>query len=168
MNVLFNSLLSFATLSTLLVAGIVFTFSTIIMPGIGKLEDHGFIRAFQVIDSIIQNGQPLFGLVWVGSIISLFSASILGLWQLDGFAKWLLLTATLIYVVCVQVPTFSTNVPLNNELQAVNVIDRGATELKEARQRFEARWNRSNDFRSIEIQSMNVGASEDAEDRCIR
>lgn len=149
MNILFNTLLIAATLSTAMIAGLVFTFSTVIMPGIGKLDDRAFIKAFQVIDGIIQNGQPLFGIVWVGSILSLFAVSILGLWQLDGLPKWVLLAANLLYIAGVQAPTFTVNVPRNNKLQAVEIEKWSDESIAEERRYFEDSWNRSNDSRTL-------------------
>ena len=149
MNILFNTLLITATLSTAMVAGLIFTFSSVIMPGIGKLDDRGFIKAFQVIDGIIQKGQPLFGLVWVGSILSLFVVSNLGLWQPDGLLKWLLLAANLLYISGVQGPTFTVNVPRNNKLQAVEIEKLSDESIAEERRYFEATWNRSNNFRTL-------------------
>ena len=156
MSILFNTLLGFATLSTVMVAGLVFTFSAVIMPGIGKLGDRGFVRAFQVIDGIIQNGQPLFGLVWVGSILSLMAVSILGLWQLDGLPKWLLLAASLLYIAGVQAPTFVVNVPHNDQLQTVHLEQVSDNAVHQARQHFEATWNQSNDFRTIVAVTVSV------------
>lgn len=149
MNFLFYFLLVGATLSVSLVAGLVFTFATIIMPGIGKLDDRAFVRAFQVIDGVIQAGQPLFGLVWIGSIVSLMVASLLGLWQLEGLPKWLLLAANFLYMVGVQLPTLTTNVPLNNRLQAVNFVESSDDTIRSARQEFEVRWNHYNNFRTV-------------------
>lgn len=145
----FSFLLGLATLSTTLVAGLVFTFAVVIMPGIGKLDDRGFVRAFQVIDGVIQKGQPLFVVVWLGSILSLFAVSVLGLWQLEGWPKWLLLAANIIYLAAVQLPTFTINVPLNNQIQTVDVAEVSDTAVAEARQRFEVDWNRANGFRSV-------------------
>ena len=52
------------------VAGVVFAFAVVVMPGIRTLPDADFLRAFQVIDRVIQDNQPLFLLVWVGSIVA--------------------------------------------------------------------------------------------------
>ena len=41
------------------------------MPSLSKLEDKEFIKAFQVIDRIIQINQPIFILIWVGPILSI-------------------------------------------------------------------------------------------------
>jgi len=44
------------------------------MPGISSLTDREFIRAFQAMDGIIQDNQPLFILVWVGSAVAVIVA----------------------------------------------------------------------------------------------
>ncbi len=145
---IFIFILGFATLSTALVAGLVFTFTVVIMPGIGRLDDRNFVRAFQVMDGVIQEGKAVFGLVWIGSILSLLAVSILGFGQLDGVPKWLLLAANLLYIVGVQLPTFMINVPLNNRLQAIDVTAASEEEIDRARHGFEGRWNRSNRLRA--------------------
>jgi uncharacterized membrane protein len=43
---------------------------------------------------------------------------------------------------------FAVNIPLNNEIQSIEVAATGAVEQKQARERFEARWNRSNRIRT--------------------
>lgn len=40
-----------------LVAGLLFAFAVVVMPGLRNLDDGGFIRAFQVIDRVIPNHQ---------------------------------------------------------------------------------------------------------------
>ena len=40
-------------LSCSLVAGFIFIFAIVVMPGISKLNDKDFIRAFQVTDAVI-------------------------------------------------------------------------------------------------------------------
>ena len=68
---IYQALLMMATFLCSLVAGFLFAFAVVIMPGIRRLDDGGFIRGFQVIDRVIQNNQPLFIFVWVGSALSL-------------------------------------------------------------------------------------------------
>jgi uncharacterized membrane protein len=67
-----------ATVLCSLVAGFLFAFATVVMPGIKSLDDGSFIRAFQVIDGVTQKGQPAFGFVWVGSVLSLVAAAVMG------------------------------------------------------------------------------------------
>ncbi|MEM9484090.1 MAG: DUF1772 domain-containing protein [Cyanobacteria bacterium P01_F01_bin.116] len=145
----FQIILILATLLCSLVAGFLFAFASVVMPGIKKLNDREFIQAFQVIDGVIQNNQPIFVATWVGSIISLVAAAGLGIGQLDGTLRLLLLLTPLLYLLGVQLSTFTVNVPLNNKLQMLNVDAMGETALKTARLHFEPRWNQWNLSRTL-------------------
>jgi uncharacterized membrane protein len=132
-----------------LVAGLLFAFAIVVMPGIKNLNDKGFIRAFQVIDGVIQNNQPLFMLAWVGSILVLIVTVVLAIGQLGGVDLLILIAAAGIYLFGVQLPTILINIPLNNKLQTVDVEAIDEAEAKQARQNFEPRWNRSNAIRTV-------------------
>ena len=67
-----------ATFLCSIVAGFLFAFSIVVMAGIGNLGNREFIRTFQAIDGIIQNKQPIFMLVWPGSIIALIVTTVFG------------------------------------------------------------------------------------------
>ena len=82
--VIFQITLIVATFLCSLVAGLLFAFAVVTMPGLRVLEDGEFIRAFQVIDRVIQNNQPIFMLVWVGSAVVLLFALVSGVGQLVG------------------------------------------------------------------------------------
>jgi len=118
------------------------------MPGIDKLSDRGFSRAFQVIDGVIQNNQPLFMLVWMGSVIALLAAAGLGFGRLDDTGRLLLGSSTLSYLLGVQRPTAAINIPLNNRLQSLDLeaMDDAAPHV--ARIAFETPWNRWNVIRT--------------------
>ena len=79
---MFFGFLLVSTLLCTLVTGFVFTYAIVVMPGFGKLNDREFIQAFQATDGIIQNNQPLFMFVWVGSIASV--AANFDTWQVAG------------------------------------------------------------------------------------
>ena len=138
-----------ATLLCSLVAGFVFAFAIVAMPGIRSLNDRAFLQAFQVMDRVIQNNQPIFMLVWVGSALALLVSAVLGLWQLHGVERLLIVFADLIYLFGVQLPTATINVPLNNQLQTVEVEKVNEIELDEARRDFEQRWIRWNSIRTV-------------------
>jgi uncharacterized membrane protein len=131
-----------------LVAGFLLAFAVVVMPGIRNLGDREYLRAFREIDGVIQRGHPLFGLVWLGSVVALAIGLGLGLGQVVGFDRMLLVLATLIYLLGVQLPTFMVNVPLNNELQAMDVDVANESACRSARQRFEPRWNQWNTIRT--------------------
>jgi uncharacterized membrane protein len=145
---IFQITLIIATFLSALVAGLLFVFAIVVMPGIKRLPDREFIRAFQVMDGVIQNNQPLFVLVWVGSAVTLLAAAVIGLGQLEGVGRLLIIVATLAYIFGVQLPTVTINVPLNNKLQTLDVAVASGTEQKMARNAFEPRWNRWNAIRT--------------------
>jgi uncharacterized membrane protein len=127
---MFPTILTLATLLCSLVSGFLFAFAVVVMPGIKSLGDRDYIRAFQVIDGVIQNNQPLFMLVWVGSVVALVAA-------------------TAVYLLGVQLPTMTINVPLNNRLQSLDVDAMNDADVHAARAAFERRWNRWNRLRTV-------------------
>lgn len=132
-----------------LVAGLVFTFAIIVMPGIGSLNDKDFLRAFQVIDKVIQNNHPVFMLTWIGSILFIITSLILGIKQLEGTNLLLVIIASVLYLLGVQLSTIINNIPLNNKLQTINIDKISDKETEIARENFEGPWNRWNVFRTI-------------------
>ena len=144
----FQAVLMLATFLCSLVAGFLFAFAAVVMPGIRSLDDGSFIRAFQVMDRVIQNNQPLFVFVWVGSVLALVAAAVLGLWALRGADRLLVIVTSLVYLLCVQLPTVTINIPLNNELQKLEPDTINEATRKRARADFEPRWNRWNAIRA--------------------
>jgi uncharacterized membrane protein len=142
------ALMSAAFLSGL-VAGFLFAFAAVVMPGIRRLDDANFIRAFQVIDRVIQRNQPLFVFTWVGSVLAVIAAGVLALWALGGVERVLVIVAALVYLLGVQLPTMMVNIPLNNTLQKLDLETMNQTTRTQARMDFEPRWNRWNAFRTV-------------------
>lgn len=145
---LFPMLLILATLFCALTTGLLFTFAVVIMPGIKSLNDGEFIRVFQVMDGVIQNNHPLFILVWMGSVLALLLTAVLGFGQLDMTGKAILLMAAALYLFGVQLPTGVINVPLNNQLQTLDVDKLTPAAQATARRNFEPRWNQWNRIRT--------------------
>jgi uncharacterized membrane protein len=131
-----------------LVAGLLFTFAIVVMPGIHKLDDGNFLRAFQVIDGVIQNNQPAFLFVWAGSVLAVAGAAVLSIWELSGTDLLLVMTAALVYILGVQLPTVVVNLPLNNIVQKLDPGAMSELALEHARRGFEPRWNRWNTVRT--------------------
>lgn len=128
-----------AALLCSLVAGFLFAFAVVVMPGIRRLDDAAFLRAFQAIDGVIQKCQPLFGLVWLGSALAVLAVAVMGTWALAGVDRVMIILAAGIYLFGVQVPTFMVNIPLNNRVQRSDIT----------REEFEPRWNRWNAARAV-------------------
>ena len=98
---------------------------------------------------MIQNNQPVFLLVWVGSIVTLIASGAYGVLQLEGADRWLLIVAVVVYLLGVQLPTITQNVPLNNQLQTLDLATLDESAVATARVAFEAPWNRWNVLRTV-------------------
>lgn len=144
MNTVLTFAASVALLLCSLTAGFLFAFAIVVMPGLKSLDDAAYLRAFQAVDRVIQKGQPLFMVMWVGSIIALLATLAMGLGTLTGLDRLVLLGASVLYLGGVQVPTAAINVPLNHRVQSLNLHDLDSGSLREARRAFEGRWNRWN------------------------
>ena len=145
---IFQMALILAAFLCSLVAGFLFAFAIVTMPGLKRLNDRDFIQAFQAMDAVIQNNQPVFLSVWLGSAVALVMSAVLGIGHLVGDGRLLLIMATLVFLCGVQLPTIVINIPLNNKLQTVDVNEVNATTLDAARKDFEAHWNRWNAIRT--------------------
>lgn len=129
--------------------GFLFAFAVVVMPGIKNLEDREFLSSFQAIDRVIQNNNPLFMVMWLGSTLSLIVAAAMAIKYESGLDRVLLVAAALASVLLIQLPTMTINIPLNNQVQALDVktLDTDAARL--AREEFESRWNRWNVIRTV-------------------
>jgi len=132
-----------------LVAGLLFAFAVVVMPGIAKLDDKEFLLAFKHMDGIIQDNHPLFILVWAGSILSVIITLIMGIMDLGGGEIYLLGFASALYLFGVQLPTFRFNIPLNNSLQKMDIETLEGSDAALSRAGFEIPWNRWNRIRTI-------------------
>jgi len=144
----FDLMLILSTLLCSLVAGFLFAYAIVIMPGFKRLDDKQFIKAFQVTDRVIQNNHPLFLLVWIGSAIALIIFAFYAYKSLHGVDFFLLVLATVAYIAGVQVSTIAINLPLNNNLQKLDISKMSPEDISTARVEFERRWNRSNQVRT--------------------
>ena len=104
-----------------LATGFILTYSIVVMPGLSKLDDKEFIKAFQVTDGIIQNNQPIFILIWLGSIISVFSTIIVSIFSLGISEAWLIIFTSVVYLLGVQVITITIHLPLNRRIQNIDI-----------------------------------------------
>ena len=137
-----------STLLCTLVTGFVFTYAIVVMPGFGKLNDREFIQVFQATDGIIQNNQPLFMLVWVGSIASVVATMVLSVVYLHGNERWVIILFGTLYIIGVQGITILVHLPLNNSLQGVKINEMDLESLQQLRSKFETRWNYFNNIRT--------------------
>ncbi len=148
MDILDISLI-FSILTCCLVTGFIFTYAVVVMPGLSKLNDKEFLRAFQVTDGIIQNNQPLFILSWVGSIIAILSLILIAIVFIGMSKTWLIVLVGVVYLLGVQGITISIHIPLNNHIQQLNIDELNEQNLSEERKKFEKKWNNFNIIRTL-------------------
>ena len=137
-----------STLFCSLVTGLIFTYAIVVMPGLAKLNDRDFIKAFQVTDGIIQNNQPLFMIIWIGSIISIILLILSSIVSFGFYGAWFVLLTAACYLVGVQGITITIHLPLNNKIQKLNVSKLNGLKLGEERIGFETKWKFYNNIRT--------------------
>lgn len=142
-----NLLLIFTTMSVGLMAGLFFSFTSAVMPGLSQLGDADFIMAMKAINRSIQN--PVFFIVFFGALISLPVSTFLKYSAPPTVVFWMLLAATIIYLAGVFGVTAAGNIPLNNALDKFNVVEATKEALQLQRTTFETRWNQLNTIRTI-------------------
>ena len=144
-----NISLFFSTLLCSLVTGFILTYAIVVMPGLSKLDDKEFIKAFQVTDGIIQNNQPIFILIWVGSIISVLITIIISIFTLGILEGWKIIFVSLVYLIGVQAITIIIHLPLNRRIQNIDINSTNLQSLNEERKNFETKWNYFNNIRTV-------------------
>jgi uncharacterized membrane protein len=141
--------LFFSILLSALVTGFILTYALVIMPGLSNLDDKEFIKAFQVTDGIIQNNQPIFILIWVGSIVSVLSTIITSILSLGILDAWLIIFVGVVYLLLVQGITILIHLPLNKSIQNIDINSSNSETLSKMRKSFETKWNYFNNVRTV-------------------
>lgn len=130
-----------------LMAGLFFSWTISVTPGLAKLNAKSYLLAMQSLNKGILN--PAFYIVFIGSIISLPICTFLHYNTGMDRKFYYLLAATLIYLTGSVLITFMGNVPINNELEALAINNNTQEALDAYRASFESRWNRLNLIRTI-------------------
>jgi len=138
-------ILILSILFTGLTAGLCFTWSNAVTPGIGRLDNIGFLKAFQAMNRAIINGK--FMIVFMGPTVLLFLNTYL--FKNTNTVFWLFLAAAILFFVGVGLVTVFGNVPLNEILDASNLGLLSKLELQELRDKFEQPWNRWHTIRTV-------------------
>tara|TARA_B000000565_G_scaffold64682_1_gene43573 strand:- start:497 stop:991 length:495 start_codon:yes stop_codon:yes gene_type:complete len=140
-------ILASAIILTGLMAGIFFTWSNAVKPGIGKLSDIEYLRALQSMNRVILNNA--FRIIFLGSIIAV---ALVPVFYFNLYPKnifWLFVFTLVIYWIGVFGVTVSGNIPLNEILDKTNLESITLEEIKTLRKSIELKWNHFNLIRSI-------------------
>ena len=128
-------------------AGIFFTWSNAVKPGIGKLSDIEYLRALQSMNRVILN--RLFLFLFIGAIIAVALVPIFHFHMYPNKIFWLFICVLLIYWAGVFGVTVFGNIPLNEILDKSNLEAMGMKEIISLRRTIEFKWNNFNLIRSI-------------------
>ncbi|MDC6388978.1 DUF1772 domain-containing protein [Maribacter sp. PR1] len=132
-------------LFTGLTAGLCFTWSNAVTPGIGRLDNLTFLKSFQSMNRAIINWK--FMIVFFGPVLLLFLNTYL--FKENNTSFWLFLIAALLFFAGIGLVTILGNVPLNEVLDKSHLEELSKIELQELRNKFEQPWNRWHTIRTI-------------------
>ena len=140
------TVLVIATLLTGLSAGLCFTWSNAITPGLSRLDDITYLAAFQQMNRTILN--PAFFLVFFGPVLAIAGSAILHK-NASTPILWMIVAAAILYFAGVALVTIFGNVPINEvlnntDLAKINIIDAQALRI-----RFEDEWVKLHRIRTI-------------------
>jgi len=141
-NIVFIALILLTGIS----AGLCFTWSNAVTTGIGRLDDLGYLSAFQQMNRTILN--PMFFIVFFGPLL-LNLVNIYLFKSASSTILWLLILATVIYFLGVVLITIFGNVPLNEMLDKTDLNSASDEELRNLRKTFEVKWNRLHLIRTL-------------------
>jgi len=128
-----------------LTAGLCFTWSNAVTPGIGRLDNLGFLNAFQAMNRAIINVK--FMIVFLGPVLLLFLNTYL--FRGNNTSFWIFLIAAILFFIGIGLVTIFGNVPLNEILDKSNLETLTQMELQELREKFEKPWNRLHTIRTL-------------------
>ncbi len=142
-----NIILLVTILFSGLVAGLLYSYSCSVNPGLKSLGDKEYLSAMQSINRAIQN--PLFFLTFMGLLILLPVCCWLAYKQHVNISAAIMFAATLVYFIGVFGVTAAGNIPLNNQLENFNIATASQDAIVEMRRQFETTWVRWNTGRTI-------------------
>jgi uncharacterized membrane protein len=133
-----------AAVASALVAGIMFAFSTSVMPALGRRLAPEGIAAMQAMNSAILN--PAFGLAFGGAALLCAVLAVTAPFTVDESHALLRALGAALYLVGTFGVTIAINVPMNVQLESA---DAGSPEGGEVWHRYLRRWTAWNTLRTI-------------------
>jgi uncharacterized membrane protein len=134
-----------AVVLTGLSAGLFYAWMVSVIPGTRKVVDITYLESMQSINRAILN--PAFFLIFIGSPLLLTISTIQ---QFNaGNTFWWLLSASLTYLIGTFGVTALGNVPLNDALDALDLLELSDAKIIEFRKSYEDKWNRLHLIRTV-------------------
>lgn len=140
-------ILILATLASGLIAGLFYAWTISVTPGLKRIGDEHYLRAFQAMNRAILN--PVFFIFFFGLVILLPLLCYLNFSSPLSGRFWIITAATIIYMAGIMAVTIFGNVPMNNSLEVLHIESMNARDMSLFRDNFENTWNRLNMIRTI-------------------
>jgi uncharacterized membrane protein len=120
----------------------VLLFAAVVMPGLDAYDnDADYLRAFQVIDGVIQNNEPWFILSWMGSMLSAVALAAVSLrLSATSLRRRVVMVIFCVIFLVGHIITVTKHIPLNNQLHSLNLDQTSADTLASMRQDFTTSW----------------------------
>lgn len=134
-----------ATITTGLAAGLYYTFSIAVVPGLRQTDDRTYVHATQRTNVAILNGW--FAVSFGGSVVLTLIAALLHLGDHQRTTLYWIIAGLVLGIIPLVI-TFAVNVPLNNEINAAGDPDK-IDDLAAVRARFDAKWLPWNSLRAV-------------------
>ncbi|MEE1944048.1 DUF1772 domain-containing protein [Pedobacter sp. KR3-3] len=132
-------ILAITTIACGLIAGLFYSYSCSVNPGLKTLTDFGYLSAMQAINRAILN--PVFFCSFMGALVLLPLSTYFSYTPAPSTRFWLLLSASILYIVAVFGVTAFGNVPLNDALDKFDLSTATPEALAKQRALFETSWN---------------------------
>lgn len=140
-------ILALTTLSSGLMAGLFYSWSISVTPGLKRVGDKNYLQAFQSMNRAILN--PAFYIFFFSLVIFLPLLCYLYYKPPVSPEFWYILSATILYLVGIMTITFFGNVPVNNTLEVLRIESMTPEQMASFRFGFESKWNNLNMIRTI-------------------
>ena len=146
MEISIKSVILFSSiLLTGLSAGLFYAWQISVIPGTLKTSDSVYLHTMQSINRAILN--PAFFLIFFLGVLLLFVSGFQHYGEGPRF--YLLIISALVYFVGTIMVTTGGNVPLNNELDVLNLSEMTVQQLTDFRNYYEIKWNRYHLIRTV-------------------
>jgi uncharacterized membrane protein len=121
---LIPALVFIAAIASALNAGIFYAFSSFVMGALGRIPSEQGINAMNAINVVVIN--PSFLVLFMGTTLLCAGLALWSLFHLGEANAWLVLAASLLFVIGCFGVTMMFNVPLNNQLARATHTEAGA------------------------------------------
>ncbi|RKE52663.1 DUF1772 domain-containing protein [Sphingobacterium detergens] len=138
--------LAAAVITSALISGLFFAYTFSVNLGLHKLDDKGYLMAMQNINREILN--PVFYICFLGAPLLLIASSVM-YFDLSSPKFYLIAAACASYIIGVFIITAAKNVPLNNQLDTLDIAGTTSDALQRMRLLIEQPWVFWNNLRTV-------------------